>query len=241
MSKENSVECVTHGKSAEAFVCRHLLEGEGQGFHTSEDPDSFLFPDAWCDRCEEVRAAEGEWNDASVAFAGIKLICSDCYGGIRERNWHEDKDAFFRLVSSAVDDLNQKQARMRERYPIDECERYDWDQGTGRLVFSHDGRAKVVANIVFVGGVSTITSTWMWSWANESVSDQVKEAMWKVREFGIERGFLRLASACWSADECDGWEMTAVAAWLLGAEGAYRTPRDRGFTYMIIRQLSEVQ
>lgn len=241
MSEKKVVECAEHGGCEEAFVCRHLLEGESQGFHMAEDPDSLLWPDAWCDQCDEALSVEGEWNDASMAFADIKLICSACYERVRERNWREDKEAFSFLIADAVAVLNRKQARMRERYPIDDCERYDWDQDVGQLVFSHEGKARVIAGIAFVGGISTMTNTWMWSWANDSVSERVKAEMLSVRAFGVENNFLRLASAYWSADEHDGWEMAAIATKILGAEGAYRTPRDHGFTYMVIKDLHRVE
>jgi hypothetical protein len=34
---------------------------------------------AWCDECETVRQKEGEWNDKSMAFSEIKLVCEKCY------------------------------------------------------------------------------------------------------------------------------------------------------------------
>ena len=47
----------------------------------SEDDDF----QAWCDECEAVRQDEGEWNDKSMAFAGI-CICEMCYFEMKELN-----------------------------------------------------------------------------------------------------------------------------------------------------------
>ena len=46
----------------------------------------------------------------------------------------------------------------------------------------------------------------------------------------------------WSQDTAElvlsnGWHMAAVAARILGAEGAYRTPTDYGFTYMVLHDV----
>lgn len=41
---------------------------------------------AWCDTCEKVRAEAGEWNEASEAFAEIKLVCEKCYFEMKELN-----------------------------------------------------------------------------------------------------------------------------------------------------------
>jgi hypothetical protein len=59
--------------------------------------------------------------------------------------------------------LKERQEFLREKFGIDGFERYDWDQHTARLTFSRDGIPRVVADIVFVGSYSTVTSTWMWS------------------------------------------------------------------------------
>jgi hypothetical protein len=39
----------------------------------------------------------------------------------------------------------------------------------------------------------------------------------------------------------DGWEMTSVAAFLLKAKGAYRSPDERGFTFMILTDVRWAQ
>ena len=77
---KDRVECASHGSREATYVCQHLVSGEGSGFnyaHDEEDPDE-LWPGAWCDACERVLDAEGEWNDRSEAFARIRLLCDGC-------------------------------------------------------------------------------------------------------------------------------------------------------------------
>jgi hypothetical protein len=47
------------------------------------DEDDFQ---AWCDECEGVRKSEGEWNDQSMKFADIKVVCEKCYFEMKELN-----------------------------------------------------------------------------------------------------------------------------------------------------------
>lgn len=87
--EEKLIHCGSHGLKRATFVCQHLLKGYGQGFFygfSEEYPDD-PFPDAWCAACDEQLAkSDGEWNDENEAFAGIKMICADCYLGVRLRN-----------------------------------------------------------------------------------------------------------------------------------------------------------
>jgi len=81
----------------------------------------------------------------------------------------------------------------------------------------------------------------MWAWGNESLLENVTRGAGEVRAYGEEHSFHKLAAGHWSAIEEDGWEMTAIAAALLNAQGAYRSPDDRGFTFMVMTGIGWAQ
>jgi len=81
------VSCITHGERRPAFVCHHLVHGVGIGFITPNDGTDHDEQTAWCASCEEVRAAEGCWNDRSEANARVTMICSGCFEASRNRNF----------------------------------------------------------------------------------------------------------------------------------------------------------
>jgi hypothetical protein len=237
------LECPEHGVRDATYVCQHLVSGVGSGFHwghDDDDPDQ-LWPNAWCDACERVRESEGEWNDRSEAFAGVRLLCDGCYQTARERNWKQDDEAFSTLLRDAVAYLQERQDYLYSRYKLGDYPRYDWNQETGQLIFSEDGRARVVADIQFVGGVSTRSNTWLWSWANQSYLESVRQRVRQVRAYGDQHRYLKLACAYWPAEEEDGWEMTAITAYLIGAAGAYRSPNDRGFSFLVMTDVHWAQ
>lgn len=41
---------------------------------------------AWCSECEKERIKADGWNDKSMEFAKIKLVCERCYFDIKEIN-----------------------------------------------------------------------------------------------------------------------------------------------------------
>ncbi|WP_432472929.1 DUF6882 domain-containing protein [Amphritea sp. HPY] len=133
--------------------------------------------------------------------------------------------------------LSKKQESLMQEYNLSDHKRFNWDQESGSLIFSSDGDPTVIAQVQFVGSVSTQSDTWLWSWANTTVLDNVKNQMHRVREYGDAHGYSALTADQWSADEIDGWEMTSVTARILKARGAYRTRTDNGFTYMVITEI----
>jgi len=125
----------------------------------------------------------------------------------------------------------------KAEFKLDSYERYDWDQWRGELIYSHKGAPKVVAQIQFVGSLSTKSNTWRWAWANPGLLEPIRRSVLRVREFGKENGLSKLIQDQWAAEEADGWEMTAIAARMLEAKGAYRSPNENGFTFMVFTDL----
>lgn len=122
-------------------------------------------------------------------------------------------------------------------FRLGEYERYDWDQETQQLTWSDEGIPKVVADIQFVGSISTISNTWLWSRANPSVIDSMSNHLNDVRRFGEKHSISKLVEEKWPADELDGWEMTAISAYILRSKGAYRAPGKNGFTFMVFSEI----
>jgi hypothetical protein len=90
--KDKYIACNEHGTGRLAFVCSHLNTKNKTGFEEAfetfehmqlEEDDDFQ---AWCNECEVVRQHEDGWNETSMAFASIKLVCEKCYFDIKELN-----------------------------------------------------------------------------------------------------------------------------------------------------------
>jgi hypothetical protein len=143
---------------------------------------------------------------------------------LRQANWY---------MRSQMDQ-NQKDFR------LDSYTRVDWHQWRGEACFSSGGVPKVVARIQLVGTLSTKANSWFWSWANAGLLDPVRQAAAKTRDFGIERGILRLMQPRWGAKDKDAWEMTAATAKVNESKGAFRCPAQDGFAYMVFSDIRAV-
>ena len=87
---DEKVICSEHGEQQTTFVCHHLVTsletGERVGFCWSPNPDNPR-GDAWCIGCDEYLDNHGgEWNDTTMAFADIKILCGACYDQVKELN-----------------------------------------------------------------------------------------------------------------------------------------------------------
>lgn len=142
-----------------------------------------------------------------------------------------------RFLEEAFDYLEKQQQRCREDFRIGQWDRYESDQGTGKVVFLKDDKPEVVADFLIAGTTSHRSGTWLWSWANPNLLPNVAEEMGAVALFGKERGFPKLFEPKWDADDEAGWAMTAAAAFVLEAKGAYRAPWSGGTAFMVFTDL----
>lgn len=144
-----------------------------------------------------------------------------------------NEEEYGQFEHEAYEYLKAQQDILISEYGMTQYERWDYDQETGEFVFSDAGVPKLIARFQVVGSISTISNTWLWSWANPSIEENVKKDIHEVKRFGEERGLRELTEEKWSAGEVEGWGMTNIAAMLLKAKGAYRCPSDNGPLFVI--------
>jgi hypothetical protein len=244
VTDSQTLHCPTHGESQAAYVCEHLAENAVQRWHCDYPREDNAFPDAWCDICNVEFLKQGEWNEKNEGFIKIKLLCSSCYERGKEESVAlmdpASTEKWNAIVRDCCRELTTKNEQLWRRLSLNTYKRWDWNQDSAELVFSNDGVPGAKARITFVGSVSTKSDTWLWSWANFGLVAGVREPAIAVRDYGEREGFLPLTIPKWSAKHEDGWHMMAVAARILGAEGAYRTPKDNGFTFMVLHDVRAV-
>ncbi len=148
-------------------------------------------------------------------------LCDDCFEDFVHPLWHE---------------LKEKNDQFFQQYG--KHKRWDWDDAGVTLTFSDPVLPTLRIDVSVVG--TTEGSSWQWSWANRNIEAQEKRDIDKVREFGEANGFEKLISGFLDADEYTGWEMTAVAAHVLDAPGAYSFPTERGRCWLVYRRIEQL-
>ena len=150
-----------------------------------------------------------------------------------------DTISFRNLSKKAYEYLNSQQDICKRVYKIETYQNWHYDQLTGELIFSDNGVKKLIIDYEEVGSVSEETNTFLWAWDNQYTEKLVKSEIIKVKEYGHKRDFEKLIKPKWKADQYDGWEMAAIASYLLQTKGAYRVPISdkKLFSFMIFKKI----
>lgn len=150
-------------------------------------------------------------------------------------------DSYQSLVEKSYAYLQEQQDICMNEYSLGSYEKWFYDQETGELTFSDGKDVKLRIDYEQVGSVSNISQTWLWAWANPHLDEKVNRRIAKVLEYGKNNEIKKLVERKWAAEEVDGWEMTAIAAYLLKAKGAYRVPTDKTLSFMIFMNIKDLR
>jgi len=150
---------------------------------------------------------------------------------------------FEALSKNAYKYLNEQMKIVEETYGIHSYENWFYDQETGILTFSNSESQDKIVEIQYeeVGSISKISQTWLWGWANPNLEPKIKTEIEFVKKYGEVNNLESLTKRKWFGDEYDGWEMTAISAYLMKAKGAYRLPLENTFTFVIYKEINDMR
>jgi hypothetical protein len=162
-------------------------------------------------------------NRRSLVLGGLAMPLAGLAG---EPSWND-------LVQISGDYTANCMRDLESRHHFSDIERWDMDADTGVITFSTAGRPILLIRFQYVGSFSKMSRTWLWSWANDSMPPLLSREMERVREYGARRRFSKLTKEQWAGQERDGWEMAAVANYLLKGKGVYRPPGKFGVAFVV--------
>lgn len=139
------------------------------------------------------------------------------------------------FAKECVEELKITQRRFNENYDIDGYENWFYNQATALLTFS-TGETELNFKYFEVGSFSNKSNTWMWSWANDHILENVKENTKQIREFGKNFNFTKFTDGCFQSDEFEAWEFAAIAVRLTSGIGIYRPVNDGLKIFLVVTE-----
>lgn len=143
-------------------------------------------------------------------------------------------DQFNEFVDSCYQDLEEKQKNLMEQFDIGRYERY-WLNGEERILdFITNNVTEIKFKIIYIGTWSHTNENWMWAWANESMTDQIRDESRQLEELVDITGYEVFENNGIECDEGMSMELTAMAVHRLDALGMYRIPGEKSHLYLAI-------
>jgi hypothetical protein len=145
-----------------------------------------------------------------------------------------DEMDFDVLIERSMEELHAKTMGHDGIWQLSNSD-WDLDQNAGTIVFLSPKGIIATCPVQIIGTFSSLDKTWLWSWDNPSIGPSLQEHAKLCRKYGEKHGIRALTSRkLTSANEDDGWQLTALACKLAGAQGGYRGPMGKSDIYVTI-------
>jgi hypothetical protein len=242
-----TVVCGAHGETAPRYACHHVAIGIACGWHTGDsEKDENDDDSGWCDYCEERLVAADDWTPELIAE--MRLLCTQCFANARDRNRkipplgrgrtaRLTDDELHDLIHGACEHTQRLQQQAHARWNIGsggDGARWHYDDEKRTVTFSDAGTPTVIADARMVGSYSTKSESFQWAWVLYEAGDPVIRGVDGLPAFGEVRGIDKLTTNYWSCEIVEAWEMTSLAAYLVGCDAVYRAPFDDLYWFMLL-------
>ncbi|MDG9669521.1 hypothetical protein ONV78_17405 [Hahella sp. CR1] len=151
----------------------------------------------------------------------------------------EEEKKYNELLMECFLEVQEKNKILHEKYGIGSHERWDLDQDVGDLEFSNNGEIVVKCKIVILGSYSSVSESWMWGWANDTLSSYLTDETLKIKEYGEANRVMDLTDSQTYATEGEAWGLGSYGCRILDGMGIYKGPTGNGFVLMMIKSVHE--
>ncbi|MCT4594216.1 MAG: hypothetical protein N4A57_08115 [Anaeromicrobium sp.] len=144
------------------------------------------------------------------------------------------KEQFEKFLAKVYEELENKQESLFSDYNIGTYESYWFNQNSKTLQFKNNEKVELEFKIVCIGTWAHEKGTWMWSWANESFTEDIRkdsEELKKLKEITRYDAFEMEAFQC---DENTAYEITAISVKHLDALGMYKMPGEKSHLFVAL-------
>lgn len=129
---------------------------------------------------------------------------------------------FDTLLEQSMEELRIKTAAHDGVWQLGEAD-WDIDQDAGTIVFTSPKGITAKCAVQIIGTFNTQDNSWLWGWDHPSVEPALQKHARICRAYGEQHDIDCLtAQKLVDSSEDDGWQLTALACKLAGAQGGYR-------------------
>lgn len=144
-------------------------------------------------------------------------------------------EQFNNFVDSCYDKLEAKSAILFGEYKIGTYDKYWFDQDMQTLQFKNGNNVEIEFEFICIGTLAHKKDTWMWAWANESFSDEIRKKSEALKSLKLLTGYDLFESSGFVCDKEMAYELTAMGVETLNSLGMYKIPGEKSDLFLALK------
>ncbi|ADL51190.1 DUF6882 domain-containing protein [Clostridium cellulovorans] len=143
-------------------------------------------------------------------------------------------EQFDQFINKCYEELEDKQKKLFDIYNIGSYESYWFDQMTRTLQFKNNDKVMLEFKVLCIGTWAHQKNNWMWGWANESFTDEIREEASVLKGLKELTGYDVFEELGFQCDEIMAYEAVAMALSYLDALGMYKIPGGKSHLFLAL-------
>lgn len=137
------------------------------------------------------------------------------------------------LLRICMEHLKEKQHTLLQPWQLEQYPTYEMNQNTGILRFCKEG-GSIAFSIIPIGSWSIEKQSWMWAWANDSLSPSLRAQAQTLRKMGQALPSSIITQELFFADQPLAEALCTLSVEWLDAMGWYACHRQTAVLYLAL-------
>lgn len=151
----------------------------------------------------------------------------------------EDK-ALVKFLKQCREEINQKHQVLNSKVAINTYTQYVFKQKEHILELRKADGSKLLCDIICIGSWNSKESSWVWAWANENLSDEMRKAADPLKSLEKETGYQIFINGGFECEQAVAVDLAFAGVHALNAKGIYRIQIEDSFLFLAINEVTEL-
>lgn len=134
-------------------------------------------------------------------------------------------------------EVNQKQKELINKVQINTYTKYIFKQKEQCLELSRADGSKLNFAITCIGSWNQKEGSWVWGWANENLSEEMRQAADPLKQLEKETGYQIFMNGGFECEQAVSIDLAFAGVHALKAEGIYRINIEDSFVYLALNHM----
>lgn len=141
-------------------------------------------------------------------------------------------EAFLQECSKEV---KVKQSELVKNYALDKYTKYIFSQGTQTIEFKDElNESSLIFEMVCIGTWDQKEEVWEWAWANQTLSEEVRQAAMPLKKLEEITGYELFGKEGFKCEEVVARDLAYMGVHQLEAKGVYRIVVEENYVFLAL-------
>lgn len=136
-------------------------------------------------------------------------------------------------------EIRNKQNELTKAYAINEYTTYSFSQSESSLTLKKGDEKNLTFNVICIGSWHQEDSSWVWAWANENLSKDIREAAKPLKELEKVTGFNIFVQGGFECEMAVARDLAFASVHQLQAQGIYRIEAEGSYVFLALMAVKE--